>query len=71
MNSFAMIYVKSHQHELQAEAAANRLAKGAKSSESRSGHRIAAALTSVRSILTNPAEGPMPLPKLTDYPYRS
>lgn len=71
MNSPAMIYVKSHQNAMQAEAAANRLAKGAKSSGSRSGHRIAAALTSVRSILTNPAEGPMPLPKLTDYPYRS
>jgi hypothetical protein len=67
----AMIYVASHINDLQAEAAANRLAKQAKGSESRSKSRIAAALTSVRSILTNPAEGPMPLPKLTDYPYRS
>jgi len=69
VNSPAMIYVKSHQNELQAEAAANRLAKQAKRSGSRSASRIAA-LTSVRSILTSSAEGPS-LPTLTDYPYRS
>lgn len=71
MNSPAMIYVKSHQNELQAEAAANRMAKQAKGSGSRSASRIGAALTSVRSILTSSAEGPTALPKLTDYPYRS
>jgi hypothetical protein len=71
VNSPAMIYVKSHQNELQAEAAANRLANQAKRSGGRSASRIGAALTSVRSILTSPAEGPMLLPKLTDYPYRS
>ena len=71
MNSLAMIYVKSYQDELQAEAAANRMAQQAKRSDSRSASRIAAALTSVRSILTSPAEGTTLLPKLTDYPYRS
>jgi hypothetical protein len=71
VNSLAMIYVKSHQNELQAEAAANRLAQQAKRSESRSASRIAAALANVRSILTSPAEGATLLPKLTDYPYRS
>jgi hypothetical protein len=66
-----MIYVASHINDLQAEAAANRMAKQAKRSGSRSASRIGAALTSVRSILTSPAEGPTLLPKLTDYPYRS
>ncbi len=70
MFSPAMIYAASHINDLQADAAANRLAKQAKGSESRSS-RIAGALSSVRSILTNPAEGPTPLPKLNDYPYRS
>jgi hypothetical protein len=70
MFSPAMINAKSHINDLQAEATANRLAKQAKDSGSRSG-RIAGALSSVRSILTNTAEGPMPLPKLNDYPYRS
>ena len=70
MFSPAMINATSHINDLHAEAAANRLAKQAKGSGSRSG-RIAGALSSVRSILTNPAEGPMPLPKLNDYPYRS
>ena len=71
MHSPAMIIVTNHIFELQAEAAANRLAKQAKRSESRSSSRIAAALNSVRSLLANPAEGPTVLPKLTDYPYRS
>jgi hypothetical protein len=71
VNSPAMIYVKSHQNALQAEAAANRLAQQAKRSGSRSASRIGAALSSVRSILTSTAEGPSLLPKLSDYPYRS
>ena len=71
MNSLAMIYVKSYQNELQAEAEANRMAKQAKRSASRSASRIGAALASVRSVLTSPAEGTTLLPKLTDYPYRS
>ena len=71
MHSPAMIYVTNHLIELQAEAAANRLAKEAKRSASPSRSRISAALTSLRSLLANPSEGPMPLPKLNDYPYRS
>jgi hypothetical protein len=66
-----MIIVTSHIIELQAEAAANRLATDAKRSESRSSSRISAALASLRSLLASAAEGPMPLPKLNDYPYRS
>jgi hypothetical protein len=71
MHSPAMIFVKSHQDALRAEAAANRLAQQAKRSGSRSASKIGAALSSVRSILTSTAEGPSPLPKLSDYPYRS
>lgn len=71
MYSPAMIIALDHINELQAEAAANRLAKQAKRPESRSANRIAVALSSVRSLLANSAEGPTVLPKLTDYPYRS
>jgi hypothetical protein len=67
VHSPAMIIVTNHIFELHAEAAANRLAKGA---ESKSSSRIAAALNSVRSLLS-PADAPAALPKLTDYPYRS
>ena len=71
MHSPAMIIAQGHISELQAEAKAIRLAKQAKSSKSRSNSPIAAALSSLRSLLANPAEGPVLLPKLTDYPYRS
>ncbi len=71
MFSPAIIIVTSHQLELQAEAAANRLAKQAKRPENPKSSRFAATLTSLRSLLSNPAEGPMGLPKLNDYPYRS
>jgi hypothetical protein len=71
MFSPAMIIAQDHINELKAEAAANRLAQQAKSPASRSASRIAATLTSVRSLLANSAEGPTILPKLTDYPYRS
>jgi hypothetical protein len=70
MFSPTMINATSHINDLHAEAAANRLAKQAKGSGSRSS-RIAGALSSVRSILSNPAEGPTALPKLSDYPYKS
>jgi hypothetical protein len=71
MRSPAMIIVTNHIFELHAEAAANRLANEARRSESRRNSRIAAALTSLRSLLSNPADDPMALPKLTEYPYRS
>jgi hypothetical protein len=66
-----MIIALDHMNELQAEAAANHLAKQAKRPESRSASRIAVALASVRSLLANTGEGPTIMPKLTDYPYRS
>ena len=68
MNSPTMIYVMSHIQELQAEAAANRLAKKApRARGERSGRAIA--LASLRSLLASAA--PTSLPKLTNYPYRS
>jgi hypothetical protein len=66
-----MIMALNHMFELQAEAEANRRAKQAQRPNSRSKSRAAAAMTSLRSLLANPAEGSMPLPKLSDYPYRS
>ncbi len=71
MFSPVAIIVTNHIFELHAEAATNRLAKEATRTESRSNSRIAAAVKSVRSLLSNTAEGPTPLPKLQDYPYRS
>ena len=61
----AMIVAQAKIDELQAEAAANRLAK-----KNRSGPgRIAVALSNLRSFFS--LEGPNALPQLTDYPYRS
>jgi hypothetical protein len=71
VHSPAMIIVTNHIFELHAEAAANRLAKGAKRPESTSSNRIAAALNSLRSVFSKQADAPLALPKLTDYPYRS
>ena len=71
MHSPAMIVITNHIFELHAEAAANRQAKEAKRTGSRSNGRLAAALTSLRSLLSSPVEGPTALPKLKDYPYRS
>ena len=69
MHSPAMIYVKSYQNELQAEAAANRLAKKNRSARRDSRGRLSVAMSNFRSLLS-PA-GNSALPKLTDYPYRS
>lgn len=66
-----MVIITNHIFELHAEAAANRLAKEAKRPASKSSNRIAAALTSLRSLLSSPADAPTAMPKLTDYPYRS
>ena len=71
MQSPVMIIVNQHIQELQAEAAANRLAKQAKSARDESRGQVAAALASLRSLLGRPAEMPLALPKLSDYPYRS
>jgi hypothetical protein len=70
VQSPAMIIVNQHIEELQAEAAANRLANQAKSTRGESA-QVAAALSSLRSLLGRPVETPLALPRLSDYPYRS
>lgn len=70
MNSMKSFYVTSHIDELLAEAAANRLAKSAHDNEAPR-RTVASALKNAWSTLTGPVESPAPLPKLTDYPYRS
>jgi hypothetical protein len=70
MHSPAMIIITNHLLELRAEAEANRLAKLAKNARGTRRGPIAGAFSSLRSLL-GPAEQPMGLPKLTDYPYRS
>ena len=71
MHSPAMIIVTNHLLELRAEAAANRLANQAQSARGERRGRATAALNGLRSLLVSPAEKPIGLPKLTDYPYRS
>jgi len=61
----ALIIAQAKIDELQAEAAANRLAK-----KNRSGRgRISVAMSNLRSFVS--LDGSNALPKLTDYPYRS
>jgi hypothetical protein len=66
MYSPAMIVAQSKINELQAEAAANRLAKKNRSARGASRGRL---LGNIRSFLS--LDGSTGLPKLTDYPYRS
>jgi hypothetical protein len=69
MFSPAMIIANSKINELQAEAAAQRLAKKSRSARGKSRGRLAVALSNVRSFVALDASPS--LPKLTDYPYRS
>lgn len=69
MYSPALILANSKINELQAEAAAQRLAKKSRSARRDSGGRLAGALASVRSFFSLDASPS--LPKLSDYPYRS
>ena len=71
MQSPAMIIITTHLLELQAEAAADRLAKQAKSARPESRGRLAEALDAFRSLLSVSSDTPMGLPKLSEYPYRS
>ena len=67
MNSLSHLYVTAHLDEMRTEAANERLAP--KSSTQHSS-RIATFAKSAWSLLTGPAERPMTLPTLTNYPYR-
>ena len=54
---------------LHADAAAERLARSGKP-KSRKPNRIALALQSVWSTVSGPADRPLELPSLSNYPYR-
>ena len=64
----ALIVAQAKINELQAEAAAQRLAKENRSARGASRGRLAVALSNVRSFLS--LDGPQALPTLTDYPSR-
>jgi hypothetical protein len=64
------LLVSAHQEALLAEAAAERLARGAReSTPGRNG--LVDAVKSVWSFLSGPTDQPVVLPTLTDYPFRS
>ncbi len=67
MNSLSHLDVAPHQDEMRMLAANERLAR---KPASRSKIDLGAALTSVGSLLSGPAERPTNLPTLTNSPYR-
>ena len=69
MNAIASYLVADHINTLLAESAANRQAKLAKRSDRT--HPFASVTKAVRSILATPADKPLALPSISDYPYRS
>jgi hypothetical protein len=66
-NSF---YVQAHIDEMLTQAAAERLARDARTSVARR-NRLADAVKSVWSFLNDPVERPMTIPTVSDYPFRS
>jgi hypothetical protein len=69
VNNFSTLLVSARQDALLAEAAAERLARSSKAQASRP-NAAAAAIKSLWSLLSGPAERPMTLPTLTNYPFR-
>jgi len=69
VNSLSHLYVAAHRNEMLAASAAERLARNAHPA-SATERNLGAALKSVWSLLSGPAERPMNLPTLTNYPYR-
>lgn len=68
MNSLSTLYVAAHLDEMLNSAASERLAP---STPSHRLDRLTSAVKGAWSLLTGPAERPMQLPSLTNYPYRS
>jgi hypothetical protein len=66
--SLSHLYVAAHQNEMLNLAANERLARPQTTSESRVS--IGSALKNVWSFLSGPAERPLNIPTLTNYPYR-
>ena len=69
MNAIASYLVADHVNTLLAESAANRQAKLARRSDRT--NPFASVTKAVRSILATPADKPLALPSISDYPYRS
>jgi hypothetical protein len=67
--AFSHLLVADHINTLLAESAANRQAKLARRSDRTK--PFASVTKAVRSILATPAEKPLALPSISDYPYRS
>ena len=67
MNSLSHLYVAAHLDEMLNLSAAERLAPR-KPSQTRA--RLTAAAKSAWSLLSGPAERPLDLPTLSNYPYR-
>ncbi len=61
------LYVAAHLDEMRKQAASERFAKSQSASHKPD---LGAAARSVRSFFGGPAERPMTLPTLTNYPYR-
>ncbi len=71
MNSLSHLYVATRQNEMRAASASERLTRLATRPTARTPrHALGAALKSVWSLLSGPAERPMSLPSLQNYPYR-
>ena len=68
MFSLGHLYVAAHLDEILDQAAAERRAPRASATHRKA--RLTAAGKSVWSLLAGPADRPMQLPTLTNYPYR-
>jgi hypothetical protein len=69
--SLSHLYVAAHQNEMLTIGANERLARKPASRQARKSDRtLGAALKSAWSLLSGPAERPISLPTLTNYPYR-
>ena len=69
MNALAAYLVNDHINSLLAESAANRQAQLARRTDR--ANPLESVVRTVRSLLAAPADKPLALPSLTDYPYRS
>jgi hypothetical protein len=68
VNSLSHLYVAARQDEMLKLAASERLAR--KQPATKRQNRLGAAVKNVWSFLTGPAERPLDLPTLSNYPYR-
>jgi hypothetical protein len=77
VNSLSHLYVAARQNEMRNDAANERLAKLASSTDAKTrlnaswlASTAGGSLKSVWSLLSGPADRPGGIPTLTDYPYR-